>query len=441
MAFFREDHEKQNMAERYVIGLDLKEENSQISYFEKGSEKPVTVSLTVGDEDYAIPTVLCRRYEVNQWYFGRTAVAKAQQHEGILIKNLVSKAEAGQKVSIEGEEYFATDLLALFVKRCFTLLPTYIRKDRILTVMITVEQLSQGMVDALTRCIEVLGLPKEQVLFNACAESFFCYMVHQDSKLWEHETLLFDFTKAGVKAYRMALNHGTRPVVAMVSEKLYQNFVILEEEAEEGRLDIRKSPAELDQDFLAIAKEQLDGHIVDAVYLLGRGFSTDWSKNSINYLCQNRKVYQGNNLFSNGAAYAAMDRVEPEAIHKDYVYLGGDKIRSNLGMHVLRKGSEAYMALLDAGVNWYETGKDVELLLEGGNELTFIITPISGGKLKQQKISLEEYSVRTTKTNRIHMHIEPLSPVKVKITVTDMGFGEIFPSSGKIWVKEIDLCE
>ena len=446
MAFIRAIGEKLNIdGDGFVIGLDLKNDNSQISYYAFGSDMPETVSMTVGAEDYDIPTVLCRRFEVNQWYFGRQAVTKAAQKDGVLVADLVKRAAEGAVVPIEGEDYYAVDLLALFVKRCFTRLPASVSKDRIRAVMITVEKLDQGMVDALLRVSEVLGIDKEKVFFNACAESFYGYMVHQDRELWEQETLLLDLTPDGLHAYRMKLNHQTKPMVIMVEEKIYPDFQVYREDdasvLKGGRIEVNKSPAVLDREFLTIARELCEGHVVSSVYIIGRGFSQNWSKESLNYICRNRRVFQGNNLFSKGAAYAAMERLRPGDKNSEYVYIGGDKLRANLGMHVYRKGSEAYMALLDAGVNWYETSREADLFLENGTTLTLIITLLNGGRVIKQDITLEDYPLRNGKTNRIRMHVEPVSVETVRITVTDLGFGEIFPSSGKTWVKEIRICE
>ena len=48
---------------------------------------------------------------------------------------------------------------------------------------------------------------------------------------------------------------------------------------------------------------------------------------------------------------------------KNHVYLGQDKLKSNIGMKVRRQGEESYQALLDAGINWYEAQNTMEFYL------------------------------------------------------------------------------
>ena len=46
---------------------------------------------------------------------------------------------------------------------------------------------------------------------------------------------------------------------------------------------------------------------------------------------------------------------------------------------------------------------------------------------------------RPNKTTRLALELVFLSPKECRITVTDRGFGELFPSSGKIWRETISL--
>ena len=58
-------------AKGYVLGYDLGMSFSQISFMELGASNPRTLSVLTGQEIYDIPTLLARREDINQWYFGR----------------------------------------------------------------------------------------------------------------------------------------------------------------------------------------------------------------------------------------------------------------------------------------------------------------------------------------------------------------------------------
>lgn len=133
-----------------------------------------------------------------------------------------------------------------------------------------------------------------------------------------------------------------------------------------------------DEKFLEIATQLCENRMVSSVYLIGEEFSQEWMKESLRYLCRGRRVFQGNNLFSKGACYSMMERLHPSENGQNHVYLGQDKLKSNIGMKVRRQGEESYQALLDAGINWYEAQNTMEFYLLEGRAVEILITSLTG---------------------------------------------------------------
>ena len=77
---------------KMIVGYDLGQSNSQISYYSADTTKVVTAASVAGTQIYNIPTVLCKKYGVNQWLYGKEALRAATADEGILVDNLVSLA-------------------------------------------------------------------------------------------------------------------------------------------------------------------------------------------------------------------------------------------------------------------------------------------------------------------------------------------------------------
>ena len=53
---------------KIVVGYDLGNTFSQISYYNINSPEPETVSSVIGTQMYNIPTILAKRPGVGQWY-------------------------------------------------------------------------------------------------------------------------------------------------------------------------------------------------------------------------------------------------------------------------------------------------------------------------------------------------------------------------------------
>ena len=97
---------------KLLVGIDLGTRYSQISFVYTDRDEPMTVSYVAGQEQYNVPTVLCKRQEVNQWYYGKEALKYIKEEEGILVKNLLKNACEGKETVIEEQHFSPIELLA-----------------------------------------------------------------------------------------------------------------------------------------------------------------------------------------------------------------------------------------------------------------------------------------------------------------------------------------
>lgn len=422
---------------RLLVGYDLGDKVSQISYFYSDKEEPVTISTVTGEEQYNIPTVLCKRQEVNQWFYGKDAIKHAKEDEGILISELVSLAKKGEDVLIDGEYFKPVQLLSLFMKRSLSLLTIAINTDRIDGLMITVDELDNTMIAVLNNITKLLGFEENQVFFQSHMESFYQFTIQQSEELWHHQVVVFDYSKEYLKSYRMEVNRRTTPIVAFIEQQDFQGMMIEEVPGKEPYKS--RVCSILDEKFKRIVSELCENRIIQTVYLIGEGFTGEWCKDSLKYLCKNRRVFQGNNLYSKGACYGLQEKLGVSQTGSKYVYLGVDKVKANLGMNAVINGIEGYFAILDAGVNWYEAKKQWNLILEDGNTLSFIITPLTGRERQEIMMTLQDLPIRPQKTTRLGLSVEFVSEKAIKFHVKDLGFGELFPTSGLEWSEEAEL--
>lgn len=423
-------------SKKVVIGYELGEVTSQISFCFLGERSAETVSSVAGTEQYNIPTVLCKRTGVNQWFYGKEALKYVKDGEGILVENLLTLAERGEEVIVEGEGFDPAALLTLFVKRSLSLLNIYVSLNQVEAVMFTVRNLTPRMVDVLNKVSVGLSLKTGSVYFQSHVESFYYYTLYQPAELWKNNVVIYDYTE-DLKSICLECNRRTTPQVVFITEQSYpqMNRVIWAEE-ENQRQQQRQ---QLDEQFTRLAQQELDGVMVSTIYLLGDGFKENWTSEALKVLCRNRRVFQGNNLYSKGACYGALERITPSDEGKKYVYLGSDKLKANIGMKVVRRGEESYFAILDGGENWYEAVRDFEIILESGNVIEFMITPLTGEHVMNRKITLEGLPERPENTSRLSLHVEMSAVDQITVTVEDMGFGEIFPSSGKGWTQTVTV--
>lgn len=425
------------MKQKYILGYDLGDKLSQISYMELNSSVPETIAADDNDERLGMPTVLSKRHGVSQWEYGKAAQKAARSGEATLVGQLVSFAAAGAKIELEGEAYDAAELLVLFVRRSLNLLSMIMTPDQVASMIITVDTLEGRMVEVLEKVAAGIPIPRERIIFQTYEESIYYYMIHQESSLWDYEVSVFDYCSTNLKIYGLWMNRHTQPVVAFVDRNDYPEIkephIMMEEEAS------KEKQQRLDELFLTTSHEYFTGRSVGTVFLLGEGFEGGWCDKSIKYLCMGKRVFQGRNLYSKGACYCGKDKIEPCQLNKDYVFLGADKLKFNLGIYMNVRGKEEYLAIADAGENWYDSGAEYDLQLGEKNEVDIIITPLDGKAPEHIVIGLDGLPKRPPRASRMKLVVEFESEVRMRFSVTDLGFGEFYPSTGKTWEKIIEM--
>lgn len=405
---------------RLYVGFELGDTISQISYMRSDKTEPETVSLVPGQEIYGIPTILCKRFEVNQWFFG-SDVAK-HTGEGVEIDRLLSKAYDKETIELDGEEFEAERLLALFVKRGLSLISMN-PSEQVDYLMITTYIMDARMIEVMNVVADYLGMDKEHIFFGSYSESFYEYVMHQQEALRSHEILLLD-SREQCKSYSMSFNRRCEPVVAFIEEKSLDSEIFAEIKGDSPSYEERA--AELDSLLSEELDTLLEDHFFSSVYLVGERFTGKIYRDSMRKLCTNRRGFQGNNLFCKGACYGAMEKGEKTELSKKYLFLGKDKIKANVGILAEIKGREEYYPLLDAGKNWYEIDVKEELILGNEAAIKFVITPLNGRDAKHLQMVLEDFPKRPEKASRIELSLKCDDESHMRFTVIDLGFGELF---------------
>lgn len=427
------DERKVNNGE-IAVGIDLTDKYTQLSYSFIEGDNVETLSTTVGTQNYMIPTALFKRGEVNQWFAGKDAVSH-KDDEGYFVDNLLSIALEGVDVTIGEETFKAHALLALFIKRTLSLINTVSNINKISSLMITVNELNNDMVEALNRAVASLGLKNATVSYQSHMESFYYYMIYQPADLWKQDVLVLHADGITLKTYRMECNKNTTPVVAFIDEREYP---IPEMELVDGKVDPAKAST-ADLSLYNFSTRVMVDRNFSAVYLIGDTFKEQWYERTSKELLRRARVFQGNNLFSKGAACAAKNKIASTVLSEGYVFLGNDKLKSNIGMNVTKRGENTYLALLDAGINWFEAVKEYDLILNQGNRISFVITPLTGRNPKVVDITLDDFPKRPPKTSRVHLSLRMTSERQLSVNIKDLGFGELFPASDTQWDEVIDV--
>lgn len=424
---------KPNSAE-YVVGLDLTDKYSQLSFGLVDSEEVQSFANVPGSTDYLIPTKLYKRLEVNQWFAGTEAV-KQPLNAGFLVEDMLKKAMNDEEIEVGDEKYRPAQLIGLFIKRVLSHVNPVVPTNRIASFMVTVENLSPKMVSVMSEAVSLVGLKNANIYFQSHMESFYFYTIYSPRELWQHDVMLFDFSKDYLTSYNMVCNKNTTPIVVFIDNKVHS-------------VDVSKIPTiepesfnatTVDRAFSDVIERLTNTRVYSSFYLIGENFRQEVIPESVKTLCRKGHVFGGNNLYSKGAAYSARNKLSTTILSNNHVFLGNDKLKSNVGMNVYKRGEKAYMPLVDAGVNWFEVAKETDIILNQTNKLSFVITPLTGKNPEIVDITLDELPKRPPKTTRLHISIKMIEETKMQVKIKDLGFGDLYPAAGIEWNEVISV--
>ena len=416
------------MAQGSIIGYDINPEFCQISVYNELSQEPETMEAM--SEGGMIPLEM--NYYKGQWTFGKNAHRMNTVKGSESVTGLLDKAKAKEKVVIDHEEFEAVFLLADFVgetlKEC----------KKIDYLVFTVPQVDEDIRLLLKGIGLRLGISKENIYIEDYKESFCHYMFNQPRELWQYESALFYCNHDVISAYMLKeLKTGYRKgKESFVTVEKVADAKMKELEAVYPVLNVDKAKA-ADEQFKRFIQSVFEKRMISSVFLTGEGFENDWYSNSRRVLCYGRRAFSGNNLFSRGACYTGISR--NAAFYSGPVYLDETKMTEQISLKMRVRGEEVWYPLVSWGMHWYESDRQIEVLLEDSRKIEIRIDSLVTGKAVVEKVDLSEFPERKNYAVRAKISIWFVSDRKCLITFEDMGFGEFFPSTGVKVEKMIEL--
>lgn len=404
-----------------IIGIDFGKKYSQICYYDRKAEEARSLPVKVGSSQYETPTCLCRREEQGDYCVGLEAEYFAREKGGILLENLYEISRSREKVLVSGEQKEPWELLAYFFHGMLKFLGVVevVRNIRCFTV--TTETLDDVQVDNLQKACRKLGLADDRFVLMDHEESFYYYVMTQKLETWNRSVGWYCFNGNEVTFRKMSMNSAVKPVLVTLAEPV--------------KTKLREEPGERDEDFCGFIKETLGKDLYSSIQMNGEGFDQEWAQKSVKILCyQRRKVFYGNNLFAAGACAAGAERFIRHSL-KEYRYISNAVVLTNIGMDMRVMGAPAYCPMIEAGANWYECRAYCELILDQTEELVFVVQKVGEEEKKRISMALPGLPKRPERTTRLSVKLQYISREQCQITVRDLGFGEMFPSTGKVWTE------
>ena len=408
------------MEKQSFFGIDIGEKYSIISFYEQDMKEPESIATVAGSENFQVPTFIAKRKNLGQWFYGEEAKNQVAQGNATGVDHLYERALAGEEILIEGEVYGAADLLLLFLRKLIHLPEKHYEVGELVAAAVSVAKVDEKVLRLFAPFGRLLNISREHFFVVEHRESFYYYALNGESSLFMNDVALFDYQNNRLTSLILRRDRSTSPQIISFDEIHAEPF-----------LDNK------DREFSKFAGEVLEGRKVSSAYLIGDGFDGDWMKDSLPVICHNRRVFLGKNLYSKGAAYIAAQKALD--LKWPYIYMGDHELKVNTLLKVYTDNKMEFFTLLSAGVSWYDCKGECEVILDGTPEVELWILHPQSRKPEVLKLMLPDLPERPPKATRLRITATATADTKIHVVIKDLGFGEIYKSSGQHWEYDLEL--
>ncbi len=424
-------------SKRLIIGYDLGIDYAQISLYNEEKGEPESVKI---GGDTLIPTVLCRPGDGGEWLAGRPAEAASDAGLGDMVRGFTSLLEEEPVIDVGGNTVTKEELIFRFTSAVFKELTGSLPEGEYAWpgfITVSMAHMGSAEVKILKNIMPKLGIGDSLTAFESHSMSYEYYALSQPRELWLQDVGLFEYDRRGLRYYNLSVSWKTHPPQVTVSDTdLGRN--------PDGSGPENMPAAERDRKFTEAVREVSEGRTISTFYLVGENFEDEdggsgWMNASLRLLCSaHRHVFVGQNLYSKGACYHSryMAGPSPEPL---FVPVGPDILTKDIYINAVHANSVQKVMLAKAGTAWYSAGSEHFVILDGTGSIVVHIKGRTANSEKVRVLELDGLPEREPGTTRVRINTEFDSPEVCHISVRDMGFGDICPSTGREWEFFTDI--
>ncbi len=417
------------MAESFYIGMDLSSDSTQISYYNDIKREPETVNQLNNKETYMMPNILFYSNNTGDWYVGSEASEARFKEDGIILDNLYRNAKSEEQIDIAGTTYAYRQLFLLMLKMHIESFLYRYEGATVKKLVIAIPEYNKDLFKTLKSFYKEIGCDKDSVIVTSHLDSGLYYILNQSTELWINSVALFDYNTDGLNYYRIDISRGKNPEIISVTHEDYSNQFNLALFAGDNIL--------MDVTFSRIAEYEMKKAYISSVFLTGVGFSEKWMNKSRNILCQGRRVFAGQNIYTKGACYKAVGG-EYEEFYKRFFVETKENVIYDIGI-MDKEEDGTFIPIALGGRQWYNIHGKIYVILDDTDTINLVYKSRRTGEQTIETVKLHGIPKRPNKTSKFSIEVEFENPHQGAVIIKDVGFGKLFPTTNKIYRKEFEI--
>lgn len=397
------------------IGVDLREENSQLALLAPQGEEPKLVfDPRDKTENTQIPTVV--------------TIPGSQETVGHFLEKIVK----GEPIFAAGVESDPVNVLAAYFQKILSFTRREYPEGMIRRLVVTTKYRDFRFISQIYQALEKLGIGKDRAMVVDRRQCFVYYVMNQKKDLWVNQVGVFGLRRSRDYVFSNACRPLSASAVCHGDGETISGLCKNARRAGSGRewRNARGSVVE------AMVKGALHGQVITTVYMTGKGFADGFADEIMTQLCVGRHVFRGDNLYVFGACFIARE-YSGEKKMEPFLYMDEDTIPVNITMQAYTNAKVQEIMLAKAGTPWYQVDYEVDLISDGEEELQIRVYHVRDKSTHTHILPMDGIQGRIDRKARIGLQIRFAGVDKCIFTIRDKGFGNFFPSSHRIWEETI----
>lgn len=410
---------------KLVLGIDLCDDITQVTVMRPHAAEPDAVCFDARTRKEFLPTLLCLGQN-GEWSIGEVS------SEATVLPAFFHAAVKGETVVCGGVVYDGKELLERYVSLLLQKIRERFSPQEIGYIAVTCEEANTeaSVKELLYDVFEEKEGFRGTCLVLSHLEAFLHFVIRQEEGLWKNGSAVFDYTNDGLLFYYMEcrMAGGRRLLVADYrdySETIPPDFVV-QGDGGQGALV-----------FERLAGEALQQKVA-SLFVTGRGFEGDWVSDVLRLLSSGRRVFRGQNLYTQGACYAGAE-VYREEQNVDFSVLTPEQITVEVTLLADNTEQEEGVVLAKAGEAYREVNARAEVILDATDKLTFRVTEAGAASPRMLRVAPELTELRGDRTSRYEVRVFFAKRDLMVIQLKDTGFGVFYPSSHRIYEETVDF--
>lgn len=411
---------------KLVLGIDLCDDITQVTVMRPHGAEPDAVSFDVNTRKEYLPTLLCVG-ESGEWN-----ISEGKEPGMKVLPPFFHGAANDEEVIFGENRYSARMLLEIYISLLMKKLRVRFEGQEIGFVAVTCEEANTK--ESVRKMLyEIFG--KNEGFGTQCTvlshlEAFLQFVVRQEEGLWQGGSATFDYATDGLLFYRMECRIAGGRRLLVTDYKDYSDIIptgfITGEDTGQGALT-----------FERLAAEELRQKVA-SLFVTGRGFEGNWVSDVLRLLSGGRRVFRGQNLYTQGACYAGTEIFRGES-NADFSVLTPEQITADVYLVAENTEQEEDILLAEMGEFYYRVNTQADLIFDGTDKLTLKVLLAGETTPKIIRFAPGLSDLRGDRTNRYCLRVFFVKRDLMVIQLKDIGFGVFQPSSYRIYEELVDF--